>query len=187
MRDGWEWRRLTPRRKVERWGMKSLRFPFKTLLVMGVLSFVLVDYPPLKLQLVTDKDMVKKAEFYPLSSFPMYSTFSESPFLVFLTDSAGNRIAIDTTLKSHASELKKTYEFRLKLGKKEAEVGGRLTDVPLELKAAAGLATLKLFKARPQVQEYLAGCADKALQLHEVVLTAGKEGVERREVMVAQW
>ena len=36
---------------------------------MGVLSFVLVDYPPLRLRLATDRDMVKKAEFYPLSSF----------------------------------------------------------------------------------------------------------------------
>ena len=50
-------------------GMVSFRFPFKTLLATGLLSFVLVDYPPMKVRLATDGDMVKKAEFYPLSSF----------------------------------------------------------------------------------------------------------------------
>ena len=62
--------------------MASFRFPFKTLLAIGLLSFVLVDYPPLKVRLATDGDMVKKAEVYPLSSFSMYSTFSETPFLI---------------------------------------------------------------------------------------------------------
>ena len=55
------------------------RFPFKTLVATGVLSFVLVDYPPLKVRLASDADMVKKAEFYPLSSFSMYSTFFRNP------------------------------------------------------------------------------------------------------------
>jgi hypothetical protein len=166
--------------------MKSFRFPFKTLLVMGVLSFVLVDYPPLRLRLATDRDMVKKAEFYPLSSFAMYSNFSESPFLVFITDSKGEKVAIDTSLKSHASELKKTYEVRLKTAKKQADLDGRLTDIPLELRVAAGKATLELLKARPLVQEYLATKADKVFQLHEVVLTLGKDGIGRREQMIAE-
>jgi hypothetical protein len=166
--------------------MKSFRFPFKTLLVMGVLSFVLVDYPPLRLRLATDRDMVKKAEFYPLSSFAMYSNFSEGPFLVFITDSKGEKVAIDTSLKSHASELKKTYEVRLKTAKKQADLDGRLTDIPLELRVAAGKATLELLKARPLVQEYLATKADKVFQLHEVVLTLGKDGIGRREQMIAE-
>ena len=101
--------------------MKSWRFPFKTLLVMGLLSFVLVDNPPLKLTFAHTKEMVKKAEFYPLSSFPMYSTFSESPFLVFVTDKAGGKVAIDTDLKTHASELKKTYELHVFQTMKAAE------------------------------------------------------------------
>ncbi len=166
--------------------MKPFCFPFKTLLVMGVLSYVLVDYPPLKLRLATDGEMVKKAEFYPLSSFPMYSTFSDSPFLVFITDSKGEKVAIETALQHHASELKKTYEVRLKAAKKQADLDGRLTDIPVELRTAAGRATLELLKARPQVQKYLAAKADKILQLHEVVLTAGKDRVERRETLIAE-
>ena len=104
--------------------MKWMRFPFKTLLVMGLLSFVLVDYPPLKLTFAHTKDMVKKAEFYPLSSFSMYSTFSETPFLVFITDGAGQKIAIDSALKTHASELKNTYEMRLKALNKQGSLPG---------------------------------------------------------------
>lgn len=166
--------------------MKPPRFPFKTLLVMGVLSFVLVSYPPLKLQLATNKDMVKKAEFYPLSSFSMYSTFSESPFLVFVTDARGEKIAIDTSLKTHASELKKTYEVQLKAVKKQARLDGRVTDMPLQLKAEAGRTTLELLKARPTVQEYLATRPDQTLQLHEMVLTAGPDGIEHHQQMVAE-
>ncbi len=173
-------------RDTEWCGMKSLRFPFKTLLVLGVLSFVIVDNPPLKLTLAHDKDMVKKAEFYPLSSFPMYSTFSDSPFLVFVTDSAGQKVAIDTALKTHASELKKTYEVRLKQLKKKADLDGRVTDIPMELKTEAGRETLELLKARPTVQEYLATLPDQTLRLHEVVLTAGDDGIERREQIVAE-
>ena len=166
--------------------MKSWRFPFKTLLVMGLLSFVLVDYPPLNLTFAHTKEMVKKAEFYPLSSFPMYSTFSESPFLVFVTDKAGRKVAIDTDLKTHASELKKTYELKLKAYKKQAGIGGRITDLPMNVKTAAGRSTLGLLKARPQVLEYLTTQADRTLQLHEIVLTAGADGIERREQLIAE-
>ena len=161
-------------------------FPFKTLVAMGALSFVLVDYPPLKLAFAHNKDMVKKAEFYPLSSFSMYSTFSETPFLVYVTDATGVTIAIDTALQTHASELKKTYESRLKALKKEQKLGGKLTEVPLSTKAEAGRATLELLKARPPVKEFLATRPEQNLQLHEVILTAGEDGIERRETMVAE-
>jgi hypothetical protein len=166
--------------------MKSLRFPFKTLLVTGALSFVLVDHPPLKISFAHTRDMVKKAEFYPFSSFSMYSTFSETPFLVYVTDGDGQKVAIDTQLKTHASELKKTYEMRLKALKKSADLPGRLTDVPVTLKAEAGRDTLEVLKARPTVQAWLAGQPDQTLQLHEIVLTAGEDGIEKTDVMVAE-
>ena len=166
--------------------MKWMRFPFKTLLVMGLLSFVLVDYPPLKLTFAHTKDMVKKAEFYPLSSFSMYSTFSETPFLVFITDGAGQKIAIDSALKTHASELKKTYEMRLKALKKQGTLPGKLTDLPLAIKAEAGRDTLELLKARPSVQKFLASRDNQILRLHEIILSAGDDGIVKREQWVAQ-
>src|SRR6188472_3709114 len=104
----------------------SFRFPFKTLLVMSVLSYLLVDYPPLRLRFAQSKADVKRAEFYPLSSFPMYSTFSDSPFHVYVTDSAGDPVALETTFQTHASELKKTYEVKLKAQKNRADLDGRL-------------------------------------------------------------
>lgn len=166
--------------------MTQPRFPFKTLLATGLLSFVLVENPPLKISFANTKEMVKKAEFYPLSSFSMYSTFSESPFLVFITDSQGRKVAIDTSLKTHASELKKTYEVRLKNLKKKADLDGRLTDIPMELKAEAGRDTLELLKARPAVKEYLATQTDPVLQLHEIVLTSEDDGIGKREQKIAE-
>jgi hypothetical protein len=179
-------RGLTRPRAVGWCRMKPWRFPFKTLLVMGGLSFVLVDNPPLKIQFATTKDMVKLAEFYPLSSFSMYSTFSESPFLVFVTNARGEKVAIDTSLKTDASVLKKTYEMQLKTVKQQTNTKGRLTEVPLEIKQEAGRAALVILKARPTVQAWLASQPDKTLQLHEIILTAGEDGIERQETMVAE-
>ena len=166
--------------------MPRFHFPFKTLIVAGLLSFVVVENPPLKLALASDKDMVKRAEFYPLSSFSMYSTFSESPFLVYLTNKSGEVVRFDTDLKTHASETKKTYEIRLKEQKKAADLDGRLTDIPTNLKETAGLATLTLLKARSTVQDYLATQPDPTLQLHEIVLTAGPDGIIKRQQKVAE-
>lgn len=166
--------------------MSPIPFPFKTLLVFGILSFVLVDYPPLKVYLASDSDMVKKAEFYPLSSFSMYSTFSETPFLVFITNSSGDKVAIDSSLKTHASELKKTYEIRLKALKKKLSLPGKITDLPMDVKAEAGQETLTLLKDRPEVQKFLEATADPRLQLHEIVLTAGDHGINQRTSLIAE-
>lgn len=167
------------------WGMR-FRFPFRTLLVMSALSYVLVDYPPLRLKFAGSKAEVKRAEFYPLSSFPMYSTFSDSPFHVYVTDAAGDPVALETTFQTHASELKKTYEMKLKAKKKLAELDGRLTDVPQELKEQAGRETLELLKARPVVAAWLATRTDPLLRLHEVVLTAGDDDVHRAGTVVGE-
>jgi hypothetical protein len=116
----------------------------------------------------------------------MYSTFSETPFLVFITDGAGQKIAIDSALKTHASELKKTYEMRLKALKKQGSLPGKLTDLPLAIKAEAGRDTLELLKARPSVQKFLASRDNQILRLHEIILSAGDDGFVKREQWVAQ-
>ena len=52
------------------------------------------------------------------------------------------------------------------------------------MKASPGY--FELLRTRPPVQEYLAAQPDKTLQLHEVVLTAGSDGIEKREQLVAE-
>ena len=54
------------------------RFPLKTMLVFIFLSFVVVRNSPFSVKL-------GYAEFYPLSCFPMFSTFSPFGNYVFIT------------------------------------------------------------------------------------------------------
>lgn len=163
----------------------SFRFPFKTLLAVSLLSYVLVDYPPLKIRYVTDGQDLKKAEFYPLSSFPMYATFSDNPYHVYVTTAAGEPVALTTTLRAHASVLKKTYEQELKAQKKKVRDGAPDIGRP-EMKRIAGELTLRLLKEQPGTIEWIKTLPNPKLRLHEVVLTSGDDGIQREDTMVAE-
>lgn len=164
--------------------MKRARFPFGTLVTLGALSFVLVDYPPLRIRYVHTPEMVRSAEFYPLSSFSMYSTFSDQPFTVYVTHH-DEPVAIEHTLKSHASELKKTYEAKLKALR--AKRGGRILDLPAADREEAGRETLRLLCERQETRRWLAEQPDPLLKLHQVVLTTGEGGVQRTDTVVAEY
>jgi hypothetical protein len=163
----------------------QFRFPFKTLLAVTLLSYVLVDYPPLKISYVRDGHDLKKAEFYPLSSFPMYATFSDNPYHVYVTTAAGEPVALTTTLRAHASVLKKTYEQELKKQKKLERDGASDLD-RAQMKRIAGELTLKLLKEQQTTMDWLKTQPDQKLRLHEVVLTSGDDGIVREDTMVAE-
>ena len=152
------------------------RFPFKTLVVAGVLSFTFIDPVPPYVRIATDKDMVRKAEFYPFSSFSMYATFSDAPFTVKITDSAGKTVRFETDLKSHASETKKTYEAKLKELRKARKLKMDIVETPMEVKQEAARHTLTLVKARPQSAAWLSTQPDQTLVLHEIIITFDPEG-----------
>ena len=80
-------------------------------------------------------------EFYPLSSFPMYSKFDDRTYLAYVKSAEGNPLATVPTFHLVASaELKKAYGNELEKLKKQYK--GSHFDWSVEQKRAAGEATL---------------------------------------------
>ena len=98
------------------------------------------------------------AEFYPLSSFPMYSKFDNRTYICYLRDADGNELPTVKSTGIYASELKKRYGDELKNLKKEQDYKGSHFDWTTERKAEAGseaLAYLKEFEKVPQNVELI--------------------------------
>ncbi|MEM7147479.1 MAG: hypothetical protein AAF591_20350 [Verrucomicrobiota bacterium] len=92
-----------------------VNFPLKTLVAVTALSLVAVKYPPLSL-------VTEDAEFYPLSSFPMYSSFAPHTNLVFITDADDQPLPTYPTFGVVSSALKKSYAAKLNDIKAELEL-----------------------------------------------------------------
>jgi hypothetical protein len=140
------------------------KFPFKTLLGAILCCYVVVEKQPnspLRLRFPKEAKELNnyKTEFYPLSAFPMYSTFAERVFCLGLTDTKDQPIRLLDIPGATASAITKDYNQRRDRLKSEHKVGGKDADLPLELRQAAGKATLgnlmtnlsrSWFAARPQ-------------------------------------
>lgn len=88
-------------------------------------------------------------EFYPLSSFPMYSTPQPRAYLVYLVDGEGNEIGSQTAFGVRVSSLTKDYHRELnQLDKK----GKSQYDLNAEQKTPAGQDVLEhlVFKRSPE-------------------------------------
>ncbi len=164
-----------------------MHFPVKTLVATCLASFTIVTSPPLSVRFAGSKEDIKLCEFYPLSSFPMYSTFSESPFCVHLTDPTGTMIGTRSVLGVYASDLKKTYERQLKAVRAREKTTGPRKEMPLAQRQAAGLETLRLILQRPAAEQGLATIPSRTLCLHETTLTMGPAGILRTTTPIATY
>lgn len=84
------------------------------------------------------------AEFYPLSSFPMYSKFDDRTYLVYLKSNDGEPLGTVPAVNAVASELKKQYGDDLQELKKQFK--GSHFDWSVEQKKIAGEATLRYLR-----------------------------------------
>lgn len=80
-------------------------------------------------------------EFYPLSSFPMYSKFDDRTYLVYLKSPDGEALPTIRSLSMPSSQLKKRYGAELK--ELKSELKGSHFDWSKEQKQKAGEATLQ--------------------------------------------
>ena len=97
-------------------------------------------------------DPKQHGEWYPFSNFPMYSTFEETAYYVYVTDLEDKPVALVPTFGNWGSGVKKTYDQYLKTEikrlKAEAEKNGqkyrtRIYQMSGEECRPAGDATLK--------------------------------------------
>jgi hypothetical protein len=148
-------------------------FPFKSSVVVGLICFVVVKNEPFSVQLKFTPEHIKQAEFYPFSSFPMYSKFSANPSYLYLTDAAGEPVACQPHLGVRASEIKKIYD-------KEVRIVGRRENTSISklaqpLKEEAGLATLRVLRNNV-AKERIDADGTGPLRLQEVIIRRGKDG-----------
>ena len=166
--------------------MKALQFlasfPLKTTLALVFLSYLIVRYTPppdepeapktLTIQYGMNPDLLETAEFYPLSSFRMYSKFSPNPNYVYITDGDDTPIA-HHNFGALSSAIKKDFDRRLRKIKKKTKV--QLRKMTPEQKTPAGNETLHHVVAntpagnRPKITA-------KTLRLYEVTLTLAEGG-----------
>ncbi|MGK0188069.1 MAG: hypothetical protein ACI9R3_003861 [Verrucomicrobiales bacterium] len=149
-------------------------FPFKTSVVVGLLCFVVVQAKPdFVVKLKFTPEHIKQAEFYPFSSFPMYSKFSANPSYLYLTDATGAPIACQPTLGVRASVIKKIYDKEVRIvGKREDTSISKLAQ---PLKQEAGLATLRVLREDVAKERVIADNIGP-LRLQEVIIRRGKGG-----------
>lgn len=145
--------------------------PFKTLLVVVFLCYVKVESRPLSVSLDTT------AEFYPFSSFPMFSTFAESARYVHLADASGEPV-LPSAYNSSTGSLSKGY--RKYLLKEKERQGVTFEALPLESRRAAGIRLLRDLRESVAPDAFGKG-AVSPLRLYEVVLRRDAKGAIERE------
>ena len=85
-----------------------------------------------------------RAEFYPLSSFPMYSKFDDRSYLVYLKSAEGEPLPTVPTVSVFSTELKKQYGDDLDDLKEQFK--GSHFDWTVDQKRLAGEATLRYLR-----------------------------------------
>lgn len=128
-------------------------------------------------------DRVRTAEVYPLSSFPMYSTFSDAPNLVYITDGEGEPLAIAREFGVVSSALKKIYDAELRVIRDE--IGKSMRAMSEEERSPAGEETLRRLRDVLAPEAFADG-RFPVLQLHEVRIRRGEDGFEYEDWTVGE-
>jgi hypothetical protein len=162
------------------------RFPFKTLLIVGLLCFVVVKNPPLSVRFASAKDLDDyQTEFYPLSAFPMYSGFTDVEIYVFLTDQNDKPLRLADFPNCQASALKKHYKSVLDDWKKATRSKLRTVQAPDDIKAQAGRETLR-HVVMDLAPEHFSADPGRIIRLHEGMLRREGSKIAESTRMVAE-
>ena len=151
--------------------------PFKTMLVVVALCYVDIAR--------TKEGKIKfswgYAEVFPLSSFPMFSTFSSAGNLVYVVDEAGNPI-LPSTFNTSTGGMTKSY--RKFLHERRKDFGVKFSEMTPEQKMEAGTNLLKNLRDSVAPEAFADGKLSK-VQLIELIVTRDENGeiLENRETV----
>ena len=117
-------------------------------------------------------------EFFPLSSFPMYSRNKHKSYVVYLTDADGNPIATEKQLGVRSSILKKDYNAELM--KIKSKIGVSDYDMTIEQKEPAAL-SMRNYLITERAASRLEALNTEALQLVDVRIEMDRKTYELSE------
>ena len=148
------------------------RFPTKTLVVISALCLAL-------------------QEEYPFSHFPMYSSFSDYSYYVYVTDGNGDPIPLESLLSVRTSKLKKYYQSQLNPIRDRVRASGakwtgfRRLDVESRVPAAREALRWLVENCKPGAKAQLE--AKRPLAFHHVgIWVDGKEMTEVDERIASE-
>jgi hypothetical protein len=145
---------------------------------------------PLKVALLLTVVCLAVKEQFPFSHFPMYESFSDYSFNVYIADRDGNPIPVQSITSYKTSKLKKIFHSEQKAERKKLEASGVEIDgyqfMTAEQRRPAGEKTLQwLFeKTKPSGLEALRAAAP--LRLYYIHLRVGDQGFERETELIAE-
>lgn len=130
------------------------------------------------------RGQAKPGEFYPFSNFPMYSTFSDSTYYVYVTDLKDEPVAVTLLTGKVLSNLKKQYDTELKAEKRTVGAGEvKQGDLPIEARRRAGEVVLRwLMPFAEEVPLKALG----GLRLKQVTVRYGAEGIVKETLDVGE-
>jgi hypothetical protein len=126
-------------------------------------------------------------EWYPLSSFPMYSKFDDRTYYVYLADREGEPVPT-VRYQIVASELKKHY--RRELNAIEEQRGGSSYDFDAATLGQAGARTMQWLRSEwvpERAPDQVDGARKSGLQLVEVRVYLEDGEFRKRETVVGRW
>ena len=145
---------------------------------------------PLKVALLVTVVCLAVKEEFPFSHFPMYQSFSDYSFNVYIADRDGNPLPVQTITSHKTSKLKKIFNTEQKRVRKELEKEGVEIEgyrfMTKEQRRPAGEHTLEWLYAnsKPSGIETLHSAAP--LRLYYIHLRVGDEGFEREHELIAE-
>lgn len=148
------------------------RFPIKAMVLISALCLAL-------------------QEEYPFSHFPMYSSFSDYSYYVYVTDRSGEPIALEKLMSIRTSKLKKFYQSQLNPIRDAVEAAGepwtgfRRLDIESRVPAARTALEWLLANCKPAARVELE--ARRPLAFHQVgIWVEGKEITEVDEEVTSE-
>lgn len=159
-------------RQVKKWGPRTAR---RTLLLWPLIILTWISVYALP----DDEEPYEfpeiGGEFFPLSSYPMYSKNGSWTYLVYITDENGEPIPTETKLGRRTSSLKKIYAARLKKIQKSLDLGS-IRDLTVEQKAPAGQEVLRHLAVENQISSIMTRqTGAKELRLMEIRIAVNEE------------
>jgi hypothetical protein len=138
-------------------------------------------------------DPKQRGEWYPFSNFPMYSTFEDTAYYLYVTDLEDKPLPLVPTFGRTGSEVKKLYDLLLKAEVKrlkgEAASRGekyskRIYQMTGEECQPAGNATLT--QLRDTAKEQTQARGHSGLRLHQVDITLENGSIKERAKRVGE-
>jgi hypothetical protein len=172
---------------LRRWlwiAWNPMRVLWLFVLISGLVVPILTAHHPVKAQ---------RGEWYPFSNFPMYSDFEEQAYYVYITDRDDKPVRLGETFGMAPSDVKKTYDQRLKKEvqrlKEEARAHGqkysrKIIDMTAEECRPVGDATLRDLREHTKYQEAVRRL--NGLRLYQVDIFINDGRIEKNTKKVGE-